>query len=65
MRTYDSGFSAVAQGARSLGIAPVYFVWIVGKDRETGADSAMGFWSRSENIAVTVPLPGGGSASRT
>lgn len=65
MRHYDAGFAAATDAARDQGIAPVYFVWIVGKDRDTGADSAMGFWSRTENTSVIVPLPDGTSATRT
>ena len=65
MRIYDAGFSTAASAARDQGIAPIYFVWIVGKDRDTGADSPMGFWSGDEDISVTVPQPDGTSATRT
>lgn len=64
MKTFSAGFTAALEGARSDGIRPIYFVWIVAKDRDTGANSAMGFWSRSEDVALEVPLPGGGSETR-
>ncbi len=64
MRSYQAGFKAVSDNARSAGIQPVYFVWIVGKDRTSGAERAMGFWSRSEDITLTVPAPDGTGATR-
>lgn len=65
MKTVDAGLLAALGAARTSGIAPVYFVWITGKDRDTGAASSMGFWSRTETISVTVPRPDGTTATRT
>lgn len=64
MRHYASGLSDKLESARDEGIQPVYFVWIVAKDRDTGEPAAMGFWSRSEDISLSVPLPDGGTATR-
>lgn len=64
MRTYDTSFLAALQGARDQGIAPVWFFWVKPKDRTTGAEVPMGFWSGDEDLTLTTPLPGGGNESR-
>ncbi|MDQ7776930.1 MAG: hypothetical protein Q4615_14190 [Paracoccus aminovorans] len=64
MRTYDTNFLAALQGARDQGIAPVWFVWIRPKDRTTGAEVPMGFWSGDEDLTLATPLTGGGNESR-
>lgn len=65
MKTYEAGFNSVLQNARGSGIQPVYFVWIVGKDRTTGDDSAMGFWSRTEDISQNVARADGSTVTRS
>lgn len=64
MRIYDTNFLAAQQGARDQGIAPVYFFWVKPKDRTTGAEVPMGFWSGDEDLTLATPLPGGGNESR-
>ena len=64
MRTYDTSFLAALQGARDQGIAPVWFFWVRPKDRTTGAEAPMGFWSGDEDLTLATPLPGGGNESR-
>lgn len=65
MRYLDPGFITALQGTREFGIAPAHFLWIIGKDRDTGAASPMGLWSGDEDITVSVEIPGGGLASRS
>lgn len=64
MRTYDAGLLSSIGKARDAGIAPVWFIWIVAKDRSTGAARPMGFWSGDEDITLTVPAPDGTGATR-
>lgn len=52
------------QAARDAGIRPVYFFWIVGKDRSSGAAQPMGLWTGDEDITVSVQDPTGGTSSR-
>lgn len=64
MRIIDSALVASLTAAPNAGIAPVYFVWVVARDRTTGAASAMGFWSGDEDTRVGVAIPDGGVAQR-
>lgn len=60
MRYFHTGFTDEIQSARQDGIQPVYFVWLTGRNIDSGADESIGFWSRSEDRAVSVsPLTGG------
>lgn len=63
MRQYDAAFLDALTAARDEGIAPVYFLWIEARDGET--ISPVGFWSRSEDVTVTVETPDGSSEART
>ncbi|AZV00347.1 hypothetical protein [Paracoccus sulfuroxidans] len=66
MRHFDSGFTAALQATRESGIAPVHFVWVVARDRETGAATPMGLWSGDYDLEVSVPLADGtGVVSRS
>lgn len=65
MKIYDADFAASLSAARDGQIAPVYFLYIVGKDRDTGADKPVGIWSGDEDITVNVEAPDGTTVSRT
>ena len=54
MRIFDEAFAAQLESARQDGIAPAYFVWVVGKNRDDATDAAMGFWTGHENITETL-----------
>lgn len=62
MRQYDSDFADALAAARNSGLAPVWFVWIKAKNRSTGADEAMGFWSGDEDLTLQITPPGETSA---
>ncbi|RWR08530.1 hypothetical protein [Paenirhodobacter populi] len=64
MRIYDAAFAASLTAAREDGIAPVYFFWCVGKDRDTGVARPVGLWSGDEDITVTLTQPDGTTVSR-
>lgn len=65
MQTLDPAFLASLRAARDTGIAPVYFFWVRGKNRDTGADATMGLWSGDEDITQIVQIPSGGTGNRT
>lgn len=65
MRIYDAAFAVSLTAAREDGIAPVYFFWCVGKDRDTGEARPMGLWSGDEDITITLRQPDGSMVSRS
>ena len=65
MRYFDAGFTAAMQAARDTGIAPVYFAYFTGRDRDTGAAVDVGFWSGAYDHTINVARPdGSGTESR-
>lgn len=54
MKNYSVATANAHVNARDNGIKPRYFVWIVAKDRDTGADVTFGFWTGDQNIALNV-----------
>lgn len=64
MQNLDPAFVASLQAARDNGIAPVYFFWVVAKNRISGADEAMGLWTGDEDISHNVQTPTGGLTTR-
>ena len=62
MRYYDGGFQAALAAARDQGIAPVWFVWITGRDFDTNDPIEGGIWSGHEDLTINVPLPDGSGA---
>lgn len=64
MRSYDVAFQAALTGALDTGVRPAWFLWVIAKDRSTGADEPVGLWSGDEPVSVTVALPDGSTASR-
>jgi len=65
MKFFDAGLAAALAGAREQGIAPVYFFWVKPRDRDTGAETPLGFWTGDEDISISAELPGGGAQTRT
>lgn len=65
MRDYDSGFVSALAAARDQGLAPVWFLWVVARDRDTGDPEPLGFWSGDEDITLTVGLPDGSTDERS
>lgn len=65
MRIFDAAFGASLTKAQDDGIAPAYFLWVVGRDRATGADQSLGLWSGDEDITLTVEQPDGSSVPRS
>ena len=66
MRYFDSGFTAAIAAVRDQGVAPVWFAWFTGRDRDTGAAVDMGFWSGDHDYALNVAMPdGSGAETRT
>lgn len=65
MRIFDPAFVASLGAARDTGIAPVWFVHFVARDRATGDAQPMGLWSGDDDIAINVEAPSGGVVSRT
>lgn len=64
MNIYDAAFAASLTAAQDGSIAPIYFLWVVARDRETGADAPIGLWSGDEDITITIEQPDGSSVSR-
>lgn len=64
MRIYTPSFVSSLMLARDEGIAPVYFLHVVGKNFTTGAQETLGIWSGDEDIAQTVEMPNGTNQSR-
>lgn len=65
MKIYDSAFAASLTAARDGQIAPVYFLYVQAKDRDTGAVHPVGVWSGDEDITINVEAPDGTTVSRT
>lgn len=65
MQIFDAAFGASLTAAQDGSIAPIYFLWVVARDRETGAEAPIGLWSGDEDITITIEQPDGGSVSRT
>lgn len=65
MKIYDEAFAASLTAARDGSICPAWFVWAVGRDRDTGDDAPIGLWSGDEDITLSVEQPDGSSVSRT
>ncbi|MDS9467355.1 hypothetical protein RGQ15_07175 [Paracoccus sp. MBLB3053] len=65
MKNYDTAFQLSLAAARESGIAPVYFARFVAKNRDTGANEFLGFWSGDETITLDVENPTGGVQTRT
>ncbi|SEU03364.1 hypothetical protein [Paracoccus homiensis] len=65
MRLLDADFADSLAAARDGGIAPVYFLHVVGRNRDTGAAAPLGVWSGDEDITINVQTPEGGLTSRT
>lgn len=64
MKIFDPNLVASLQAAPDEGIKPVYFLWVLAKNRDTGADFAIGLWSGDEDFATSVQAPDGGTVSR-
>lgn len=64
MNIYDAAFAASLTAAQDGSIAPIYFLWVVGRDRATGAEAPIGLWSGDEDITITIEQPDGSSVSR-
>lgn len=64
MNIYDAAFAASLTAARDGSIAPLYFLWVVARDRETGAEAPIGLWSGDEDLTITIEQPDGSSVSR-
>ncbi|SOC22004.1 hypothetical protein [Rhodobacter maris] len=64
MRILDASLAARLAAAPEEGIAPVHLVWIVARDRDTGAAAPMGFWSGDEDVTLVLTAPDGTTASR-
>lgn len=65
MKIYDADFAASLTAARDGQIAPVYFLYIKAKNRDTAADQPVGIWSGDEDITINVEAPDGTTVSRT
>ena len=65
MNIYSPALAASFAAARDGSIAPVWFFWVVGRDRDTGADAPIGFWSGDEDITLTLAEADGTTVSRT
>ncbi|MCM2292300.1 hypothetical protein NAC44_08160 [Allorhizobium sp. BGMRC 0089] len=55
MRNLDNSYFAALQNARESGIVPRKFVSFTVKDRDSGEQVTLGFWSGDEALTVTVP----------
>lgn len=64
MQTLDPSFVADLQAAPDKGIAPAYFLWIIAKNRVTGADEPFGLWTGDDDINQAVQTPTGLLQSR-
>ncbi|PTV94927.1 hypothetical protein C8J27_106196 [Rhodobacter aestuarii] len=64
MQFLDASFAASLAAAPEAGLVPVHFVWIVGRDRESGAAVPIGLWSGAEEISIEVAHPGGAAQRR-
>ena len=64
MKILEASLMSSLQAARDAGIAPVYFAWIEGRNRDTGAIEGLGFWSGDEDHGFNVQTPSGGLTSR-
>lgn len=65
MNIYDAAFAASLTAAQDGSIAPLYFLWVVGRDRATGAEAPIGLWSGDEDIVLTMTTPAGVTESRS
>lgn len=65
MKIFNPNLVASLQSAPDEGIKPVYFLWVLAKNRDTGAAQSMGLWSGDEDFATSVQAPDGGTVSRT
>lgn len=65
MQILNPNLIAALAASRDAGIAPVYFFWVRGKNRDTGATATMGLWSGDEDISQNVESPEGGMTGRT
>lgn len=65
MKIYNSAFAASLTAARDGQIAPVYFLYVQAKDRDTGGTQPVGIWSGDEDITINVEAPDGTTVSRT
>lgn len=64
MKSIDSQTQAAISNREA--IAPVNFVWIIAKNRDTGAPEAIGFWNGLDAVTESVINPDTGlSVSRT
>lgn len=54
MRNVAAGFLTDLTSAPQTGIVPRKFVWLVCKNRTTGAPYTIGFWNGDEDINITV-----------
>lgn len=65
MKIYDADFADSLITAQDGSIRPAWFVWVEGRDRDTGAVAPVGLWSGDEDITLTLARPDGVSVSRT
>ena len=65
MNIYTPALAASLAAARDGAIRPVWFFWVVGRDRDTGADAPIGFWSGDGDITLTLAEADGTTVSRT
>lgn len=65
MRLFDSGFAASLAAARDGAIAPVWFLHLLARDRDSGAAVPVSLWSGDEDIAVTLKAADGGAMTRS
>lgn len=64
MQTLDPNFVADLQAAPDKGIAPVHFLYVLAKNRTTGAAVPFGLWTGDQDISQQVQLPTGGTSTR-
>ncbi|MGO4854927.1 hypothetical protein [Phaeovulum sp. W22_SRMD_FR3] len=56
MKNLDAAFTARLQAARGEGIEPVRLVWITARDRMTGAQAEIGFWTGDGEIRTPADI---------
>ncbi|WP_417257348.1 hypothetical protein [Celeribacter sp.] len=59
MQTLDPNFITSLAQARDGAIAPVYFLWLVGRDIVTDGVKSIGFWTGDEDLTISVVSPDG------
>lgn len=65
MQIYDTMLADSLAAARDGAVAPVWFLWVVAKDRSSGEDQPVGLWGGDEDITLTMEQADGTTVSRT